>query len=103
MDRRYAAASALHVRLVGLADWLNGCAHRKTTFPITLRPSVSVDGEQSAQSDTYIVCLQCGRHFAYDWTMMRIAKQRAGRDRRRPGLGGTLGFHREAEASRGSR
>ena len=52
-----------------LADWLRGCAHRKTTFPMTL------------QSHTYIVCLECGRRFAYDWTTMRIAGQPAGRDR----------------------
>jgi hypothetical protein len=23
--------------LAGLADWLHGCSHRRTTFPITLR------------------------------------------------------------------
>ena len=59
--------------LAGLAERLYGCAHRRTTFPITLRVGVSVDGRQSAQSETYIACLECGRHFAYDWTAMRIA------------------------------
>jgi DNA-directed RNA polymerase subunit RPC12/RpoP len=54
----------MSLRIHRVADWLYGCTHRKTTFPMTL------------QSDTYIVCLECGRHFAYDWTTMRIAKQR---------------------------
>lgn len=75
MDRRNAVAAALHVRLMGLADWLYGCGHRQTTFPITLRARMRMEGEQSAPSDTYIVCLECGRHFAYDWTTMHIAKR----------------------------
>ncbi len=68
-------ANAVRVRLVVLADWLSGCAHRSTTFPITLRAGVGVDGQQSTQRDTYVVCLECGRHFAYDWTAMRITRQ----------------------------
>jgi hypothetical protein len=76
MDRFNVAANTVCVRLAGLADWLHGCGHRTTTFPMTLRASVREDGEQSTQSDTYIVCLECGRHFAYDWTAMQIAKRR---------------------------
>lgn len=64
--------------LAGLADWLHGCWHRRTTFPITLRTSASGDGRQSAQSETYVVCLACERHFAYDWSTMRINQQRLG-------------------------
>jgi hypothetical protein len=36
MDRTYALATDLHVRLVRLADWLCGCSHCGTTFPMTL-------------------------------------------------------------------
>ncbi len=86
MDRFNVVANTVRVRLVGLADWLHGCSHRGTTFPITLRISVSVDGQQSTQAETYVVCLECGRHFAYDWTTMRITKQRAAWVRRRPRL-----------------
>jgi hypothetical protein len=40
--------------------------------------SASGDGRQSAQSETYVVCLACERHFAYDWSTMRINQQRLG-------------------------
>lgn len=76
MDRRNVVTNTLRVQLVGLADRLYGCSHRRTSFPITLAANVIVDGpQQSAQAETYIVCLECGRHFAYDWTTMRSAKQ----------------------------
>jgi len=48
-----------------LADWLCGCAHRRTTFPLTL-PAIG----------TYIVCLDCGRPFAYDWSKMQRTSRR---------------------------
>jgi hypothetical protein len=76
MDRFNVAANTMRVRLMGLASWLFVCEHGRTTFPMTLRADVGVHGEQSTQSDTYIVCLDCGRHFAYDWTTMHATKRR---------------------------
>ena len=87
MDRFNVVANTVRVRLVGLADWLYGCSHRRMAFPITLRTSAGVDGKQITQADTYVVCLECGRHFAYDWTTMRITRRRAAWVRRWPGLG----------------
>ena len=75
MDRFSAVASTVLMRLEGVADWLYGCSHRRTTFPITLRASAGAEGEQSTYVETYIVCLDCGRQFAYDWTRMRLAGQ----------------------------
>jgi hypothetical protein len=77
-------------------DWLRGCAHRRTTFPITL------------QSETYIACLECGRHLPYDWTAMRVTSHRNARligaatvkERLRPV---PLEFPSEAEADGGAR
>lgn len=43
---------------------LFGCAHERTTFPITTR-------NQATGARTYIVCLDCGREFEYDWQTMR--------------------------------
>jgi len=68
MRRFNVVANTVRVRLAGLADWLCGCAHRRTTFPIAL-----------PASGTYIVCFECGRHFAYDWTTMRATGQRVAR------------------------
>jgi hypothetical protein len=70
-------ASTLLFGLESFGDWLYGCAHRRTSFPITLRAGVGVGG----QLETYIVCLACGRRLAYDWTAMRRSKKPAGAHR----------------------
>lgn len=77
------------VALVALADRLFDCSHRRTSFPITRRASVSADGQRNThQAETYIVCLECGRHFKYDWTTMHVTglsahlgRSRSGSDR----------------------
>jgi hypothetical protein len=50
-----------------------GCAHEKTTFPISRAPKVRQLGRLS---DTYIVCLDCGREMPYSWSEMRVVKER---------------------------
>jgi hypothetical protein len=47
-----------------------GCAHNRTTFPLT--PSRKSQRAESARSGTYIVCLDCGKEFDYSWKEMRI-------------------------------
>lgn len=76
MGRFEVVANAMRARLVLLGDRLLGCSHRRTTFPITLQAAAILGGQQSAEMETYVVCLACGRHFAYDWTKMRISRQR---------------------------
>ncbi len=52
-------------------DMLFGCWHRNYSFPITAKgakrrsPAASVTG-------TYVVCLDCGKEFPYDWTGMKV-------------------------------
>lgn len=46
---------------------LFGCAHERTTWPITLRV---------ARARTYIVCLDCGREFEYNWKAMEVVRGR---------------------------
>ena len=70
---------AITVRFAAVAAWLHGCPHRRTSFPITLRTMPAADGRQNGQSETYIVCLECGRRFAYDWNAMRISAEPRGR------------------------
>lgn len=48
---------------------LLGCHHRRLTRPIT---PVRKPGVPSGE--TSVVCLDCGREFAYDWNHMRIGK-----------------------------
>ena len=51
-------------------DSLFGCAHGHYSFPITVKkgrrtPAATVTG-------TYVVCLDCGKEFAYDWREMKL-------------------------------
>jgi hypothetical protein len=68
-----AVTDTLCAPLGAVAHWFGGCSHRRTSFPITMRSEASRDREHRAPVETYIVCLACGRHFAYDWSRMRIA------------------------------
>jgi hypothetical protein len=46
-----------------------GCSHRRTTFPQT--PARKI-GKSAGRSSTYVVCLDCGKEFDYNWQEMRI-------------------------------
>jgi hypothetical protein len=47
-----------------------GCAHNRTTFPLT--PSRKSKLSEGARKGTYIVCLDCGKEFDYNWKEMRV-------------------------------
>lgn len=59
-----------------ITNWMFGCSHRRTSFPITLRSTEASVRQQNAQSETYCVCLDCGHHIAYNWGTMRAQAQR---------------------------
>ena len=48
-----------------------GCSHLKTSFPLTPRRKL---GNKDGRTETYVVCLECGGEFAYDWNEMQILK-----------------------------
>ena len=50
-----------------ILEILFGCSHRSTTFPLTPRR------DNGRFNGPYVVCLDCGREFGYDWNTMRIA------------------------------
>ena len=50
---------------------LFGCAHRHCTFPITKKIGAALP-EDGACRKTYIVCLDCGKEFPYDWQQMKV-------------------------------
>jgi hypothetical protein len=58
--------------LGSLFDLLFSCKHRRTTFPFTpvKRKTAGTQGEFPAE--TYVVCLDCGKQFAYDWETMQL-------------------------------
>jgi hypothetical protein len=57
--------------LHSMMNALFGCGHQRTTFPITpgRKSAISV-----ARNGTYVVCLDCGKEFAYDWKSMRVGE-----------------------------
>jgi predicted transcriptional regulator len=70
--------------IVNVMDMLFGCWHTNYSFPITAktarRGAASVTG-------TYIVCLECGKEFPYDWkTMKVVSAQKEAKKEVTPGL-----------------
>ncbi len=59
--------------LESLVSYLFGCSHVRTTFP--MRRKSSPENRQG----TYIVCLDCGKEFDYNWKEMRAGEVVAGR------------------------
>jgi hypothetical protein len=50
---------------------LGFCAHDRYTFPISLKPGQP--GPEAARvTGIYVVCLDCGKEFAYSWEEMRM-------------------------------
>jgi len=59
--------------LQAVVNALFGCSHRRTTFPLTPgRAHLASSG--ATRHDTYVVCLDCGKEFGYDWKQMRVGK-----------------------------
>lgn len=52
-------------------DALFGCWHANYSFPITVRPG-SQRSRAASLTGTYVVCLDCGKEFAYDWQEMKV-------------------------------
>jgi hypothetical protein len=58
-----------------------GCRHRHMSLPFSNarsagKSAIHSEWESVSQehSGPYVVCLDCGRHFAYDWARMRVVK-----------------------------
>lgn len=57
-----------------LLDVLFGCCHRRYSFPITVKSSRR-RSEAASVTGTYVVCLDCGKEFPYDWREMRVVSR----------------------------
>jgi hypothetical protein len=57
--------------LANVFDMLFGCWHKNYTFPITTRKNGNVPAQTGAKA-TYVVCLDCGKEFPYDWNKMKV-------------------------------
>jgi len=54
-----------------LFDSLFGCWHSHYSFPITVRHGAHRN-TASLLTGTYVVCLDCGKEFPYDWHEMKV-------------------------------
>jgi len=57
------------------------CSHRRTSQPFTAAVATGASGSSAAAWDSvgpgishYVVCLECGKKFNYDWAKMRIVR-----------------------------
>jgi hypothetical protein len=50
---------------------LFGCWHTHYSFPMTVKPG-SRRNKAASLTGTYVVCLDCGKEFAYDWQSMKV-------------------------------
>ena len=51
------------------------CSHQRTTFPQTpQRKNGATQVPGAMRNGTYIVCLDCGKEFAYNWGEMRMGQ-----------------------------
>jgi len=60
---------------MSLFDLVFGCSHKRCSFPMTTRgakrrtPAAAITG-------TYVVCLDCGKEFPYDWKTMKVLRSK---------------------------
>lgn len=57
--------------IANLIDMFFGCWHKNYSFPITVKAGQRRSGAASV-TGTYVVCLDCGKEFAYDWRTMKV-------------------------------
>lgn len=57
--------------LGALLNSLFGCSHQRTTFPLTPGRKMA---SAAHRHGTYVVCLDCGQEFRYDWKEMRLGE-----------------------------
>jgi len=58
--------------IASIMNSLFGCSHRRTTFPIT--PARRAGFNNSNNKGTYVVCLDCGKEFGYNWKDMKVGE-----------------------------
>jgi hypothetical protein len=57
--------------MVKIFDALFGCWHKRISFPQTSKRGHR-RCDAATHTGTYVVCLDCGAEFPYDWKKMRI-------------------------------
>lgn len=67
--------------MVDLFDMLFGCWHKHYSFPITAKKGQASTSHAANVTGTYVVCLDCGKEFPYDWKEMRVLSSHSAPDK----------------------
>jgi len=59
---------------LSIVDMIFGCWHRHLSFPFTTNKSGKARPPAAFPTGTYVVCLDCGKEFSYDWQQMKIVE-----------------------------
>jgi hypothetical protein len=57
---------------VNVFDMLFGCWHKNYSFPMTTKKANKNHSHAASVTGTYVVCLDCGKEFPYDWNQMKV-------------------------------
>jgi len=57
---------------VNVFDMLFGCWHKNYSFPMTAKNANKNHSHAASVTGTYVVCLDCGKEFPYDWNQMKV-------------------------------
>src|SRR2546422_3958940 len=68
-----------------ILDAFFGCWHNHYSFPITVRPGTR-RSKAASLTGTYVVCLDCGKEFPYDWREMKVVSPLSGNANRAASL-----------------
>lgn len=60
---------------MGLFDLIFGCPHKRFSFPIKVKGKMRRN-EAASVTGTYVVCLECGKEFPYDWNEMTVVRSK---------------------------
>ena len=63
--------SVLRDLFLALWDVFFGCRHQHYSFPISSK-ILKQRSAAAATTGAYVVCLECGKEFAYDWQQMKV-------------------------------
>jgi hypothetical protein len=64
--------------ILNVMDMLFGCWHTNYSFPITAKKGQIKEAARA--TGTYVVCLECGKEFPYDWKTMKVVSAKASTD-----------------------
>jgi hypothetical protein len=80
--------------ITDFVDILFGCWHSNYSFPITAKSNAR--GKAAQVTGTYVVCLDCGKEFPYDWKQMKVVEAKPASEETFPAEPATVLIRKQA-------